>query len=310
MAAALVGGPLFPPEGAKDDDTTISPTVDLIKGAHENLLLPPAHGQTSEADKQEHLAWLQQINAFAAMARQPVPNNGMPLQAAPGMHGYPPLPPHHHHAAAYAPIPAAAETEEKRARRLARNRESARQSRRRKKERLATLEQQVTTLFGQVETQRRQKIMEMEHQLQARRLEGLSSISSREDLQHLLLETGPNCVVRERVASFQYEKLRQFLLPRHQEFLLWLFLQPHEFFNKAKELKASMANNKAGRVSSKQIGEELTNEAKKSGKQNIEEEEDKVSSEASDLERMWPLLCFELLVSVDQEERLMQTQRR
>jgi hypothetical protein len=86
-------------------------------------------------------------------------------------------------------------------------------------------------------------------------------------------------------------------------------LQQDAFFNKAKNSKANLANNKAGRVSSKQIGEELTNEAKKSRKQNIEEEDDKVSSAANDVERMWPLLCFELLVSVDQEERLTQTQR-
>lgn len=317
MAAALVGGPVFPPPGAKEDDSTISPTADLIKGTHENLMLPPAHGQPSEADKQQHLAWLQQINAMAIMARhQPIPNGGMPMPSAPGLppappHGYPPLPPHHH-AMAYNPVvgvPAAAETEEKRARRLARNRESARQSRRRKKERLATLEKQVTSLFSQVETQRREKIMEMEQQLQARRVEGLNSLTGRQDLEELLQETGPNSVVRERVASFQYEKLRQLLLPRHHEFLLWLTLQEDAFFNKAKNSKANLANNKAGRVSSKQIGEELTNEAKNSRKQNIEEDDDKVSSAANDVERMWPLLCFELLVSVDQEERLAQTQR-
>jgi len=209
----------------------------------------------------------------------------------------------------YPPVQAG-ETEEKRARRLARNRESARASRRRKKERLTTLEKQVTNLFGEVETQRRKKIMEMEEQLQARRLQGLASVSNKQDLQQLLQETGPNCVVREQVASFQYEKLRQLLLPRHHEFLLWLSLQQEGFFNAAKNSKTAVANNKAGRVSSKQIGEELTNEAKKGRKQNIEEEDDKVSSEATDVERMWPLLCFELLVSVDQEERLIQAQGR
>lgn len=315
MAAALVGGPVFPPPGAKEEDSTISPTADLINGSNENLMLPPAQGQPTEADKQQHLAWLQQINAMAVMARnQALPNGGMPMAAAPGIppvppHGYPPLPPHHHYAL-YPPVPAA-ETEEKRARRLARNRESARASRRRKKERLATLEKQVTSLFAQVETKRREKIMEMEHALQERRAEELKSLSSRQDLEELLRETGPNAVVRERVANFQYEKLRQLLLPRHEEFLLWLTLQQDPFFNTAKNAKAGLANNKAGRVSSKQIGEELTNEAKKSGKQNIEEEdEEKVTSQAHDVERMWPLLCFELLVSVDQEERLTQTQRR
>lgn len=318
MAAALVGGPVFPPPGAKEDDSTISPTADLIKGAHENLMLPPAQGQPTEAEKQQHLAWLQQINAMAVMARhQPVPN-GMPMPAAPGIPpapaaavsngGFPPLPPHHH-GAMYPAVPAA-ETEEKRARRLARNRESARASRRRKKERLATLEKQVTSLFAQVEMQRRAKIMEMEQQLQLRRAEALVSLSTRQDLEVMLQETGPNTLIRQRVITFQYEKLRQLLIPRHHEFLLWLTLQQDEFFTAAKNAKSSLSNNKAGRVSSKQIGEELNNEAKKTRKQNIEEEEDKVTSAANDVNRMWPLLCFELLVSVDQEERLNQAQKR
>lgn len=321
VAAALVGGPVFPTtENAKEDDTTISPTVDLIKGSHENLMLPPAQGQPTEADKQQHLAWLQQINAMAILARNgqhmPQPGAAPVSSMPPVLGGYPPLIPpqaaaaHHLHHHQYPPPIPAAETEEKRARRLARNRESARASRRRKKERLATLEKQVTSLFAQVQRQRRDLIMVMETELQKRRTEGLRDVQSKQDLEQLLHDTGPNCVVRERVASFQYERLRQLLLPRHQEFLLWLTLQQDAFFNMAKNKKTNMASNKAGRVSSKQIGEELTNETKKGRKQNIEEEDDKVSSEANDVDRMWPLLCFELLVSVDQEERFVQAQRR
>ena len=34
------------------------------------------------------------------------------------------------------------------------------------------------------------------------------------------------------------------------------------------------------------------------------------TAEAFDSHRMWPLLCFELSISVDQEEKLMQAHKR
>jgi hypothetical protein len=327
MAAALVGGgPISSSssshnQGENDhdhEDATISPTAIMITNqSPENLMLPC--GPQTEAEKQQHLMWLQHINVMAQMARQPS-----------GVAGYPPVHPLHATAtaiaAAAAPPPAAAaaisaaaaavaETEEKRARRLARNRESARQSRRRKKERLTTLESKVTSLFGELEKQRRSKMMEMESQLRAvkgRELEALddttttttTGVTTREQLFHFLQETGCNHPVRERVIQFQLEKLRQLLLPRHEKVLLWLTLQPDAFFTRLKDDQRAAILNKTGRISSKQIGEELTNEF---NKLNTDEDEKLFSSNVSEI---WPLFCFEMLFSVDQEERLVLTQKR
>jgi hypothetical protein len=69
-------------------------------------------------------------------------------------------------------------------------------------------------------------------------------------------------------------------------------------------------------VSSKQIGDELTNgwktDGKKKGKPDSQDlaERANPTSRALDAPRMWPLLCFELSISVDQEERLMQALKR
>ena len=76
----------------------------------------------------------------------------------------------------------------------------------------------------------------------------------------------------------------------------------------------------SGKVSSKQIGEDLTNgpktedgtSSKKSTKRNSDSTKDKPNQtcNAFDAPKMWPLLCFELSVSVDQEERFLQTHKR
>jgi hypothetical protein len=244
---------------------------------------------------------------MAQMARQP----------SSGVAGYPSsvFPLHTANAAAAAnAATAGVETEEKRARRLARNRESARQSRRRKKERLATLEDKVTSLFGELEEQRRAKMMEMEDQLRAARRRELRALDgatvTRERLVQFLSDTGCNIPVRERVISFQLEKLRQLVLPRHEEFLAWLTLQPDDFFTSLRDrrLNNNSNNTKTGRISSKQIGEELTSEFNNKLNNNNADEDEKLSS--VDPSEIWPLYCFELLVSVDQEERLISAQKR
>ena len=77
----------------------------------------------------------------------------------------------------------------------------------------------------------------------------------------------------------------------------------------------------SGRVSSKQIGDELTNgwksektaDKKKKSKADaadIKAERSNPTSRALDATRMWPLMCFELSISVDQEERLLQALKR
>lgn len=72
----------------------------------------------------------------------------------------------------------------------------------------------------------------------------------------------------------------------------------------------------SGKISSKQVGDELTN-GRKLEDGTIEppqisagEEKGNQTAQAFDATRMWPLLCYELSVSVDQEERFMQAHKR
>jgi len=68
-----------------------------------------------------------------------------------------------------------------------------------------------------------------------------------------------------------------------------------------------------GKISSKQLGEELSNgrkaEVKKSQK-NGDDDSSNQTCRSSDASRMWPLTCFELSVSVEQEDRLLQAHKR
>jgi len=64
--------------------------------------------------------------------------------------------------------------------------------------------------------------------------------------------------------------------------------------------------------SSKQIGEELFGggkSSKKSGKKAANDSSDvDLSSKADDAQRFWPMFCYDLSISVDQEERIGQLQ--
>jgi hypothetical protein len=66
----------------------------------------------------------------------------------------------------------------------------------------------------------------------------------------------------------------------------------------------------SGRVSSKQIGKELTQAWEKSKTKEEEDESKPNSCGAYDALKMWPLLCHELEVGVDQEERMLQAHRK
>jgi hypothetical protein len=81
-------------------------------------------------------------------------------------------------------------------------------------------------------------------------------------------------------------------------------------------------NRSAGRASSKQVGEELIAELKppvsdesdmdvtsSSGKRVLGDRSTPLAK-ITDAGRLWPLLCFELSVSVDQEDRLVQTHKK
>eukprot|EP00545_Synedropsis_sp_CCMP1620_P013651 CAMPEP_0119023928 /NCGR_PEP_ID=MMETSP1176-20130426/30920_1 /TAXON_ID=265551 /ORGANISM="Synedropsis recta cf, Strain CCMP1620" /LENGTH=592 /DNA_ID=CAMNT_0006979095 /DNA_START=1 /DNA_END=1779 /DNA_ORIENTATION=+ len=320
----------------------ISPAATM--GTPQEMLMlppPPRHNDISksEAERQQHIAWLNQINAMAMMNRQG-------QQQVPPQHQQPHLmqPPHYHSGgtAQLAPTPIfhppnnnqqqqgpQVESEERRARRLARNRESARQSRRRKKDNLARLSKQVNGLHEAIEDERRHQLSLMEENLQKLRFQAIRKLAlvqssedgpeapslapSREGIRELLDNLGPNCAVRQNCVSFQYSALKQLMLPKYQAFILWLTLQDEDFFAAGKEQKA-----KNTRVSSKQIGEELTNQWKKSpvtagniSPTNSEDATDgALQARADEAARLWPLFCFEMSISVDQEDKLLAFHKR
>jgi bZIP transcription factor len=221
------------------------------------------------------------------------------------------------------------ESEEKRAKRLERNRESARKSRLRKKERLSKLEEQVAGLHDKIEAARTIQIQDMNPRLHNYFLqrvlqldEGSESgvVIESDSLAVIFRGTGLNCEVQRASMDFQYSKLKRNLLPRYQKFLLWLTLHEESWFTTGKEQYAQREaclqsiRVSSGKISSKQVGDEITNgpkisgddtpaSRKKAAKARLEREAQ--TAGAFDPLRMWPLLCFELSISVDQEERLL-----
>lgn len=142
------------------------------------------------------------------------------------------------------------ESEEKRARRLERNRESARKSRRRKKERLAALEKQVDELHTKIEEERKKQVAAMCNTLKQVRLDELAKLQrdclnnpdlfQEEDAAHdrlanIIKSTSGGSQIAQATIEFQYNTLKQVLLPRYQKFLLWLTLHEESFFAAGKD---------------------------------------------------------------------------
>ncbi len=212
----------------------------------------------------------------------------------------------------------AEETEEKRAKRLERNRESARKSRRRKKERLSNLEEMVNKLYGKIETQRRVQInsmdtawksFTMEELLELKRLHEANDDQGKiqSGLSRLLIGEIEQST-RKEIVEFQYNSLSQHLLPRYQKFFLWTLLQQPSYFMSGKEEHAKREFSKkitTGKISSKQLGEEISNGGKPKSKKNKEANIQEAC--VSESEKFWPLVCFELSISVEQEERFLET---
>jgi hypothetical protein len=232
------------------------------------------------------------------------------------------------------------ETEEKRAKRLERNRESARKSRRRKKERLSNLGGKVDKLYSRMETERRIQInfmldsipenFEKEQLLQLKEvydttIQGEQNRSSyddertREMLSSVLIEQIEPSILKE-VVEFQYNSLNQHLLQRYQKFILWLITQSETYYLSGKEehsKRDQFEKISSGKISSKQLGEEISNGRKPEGgsaskkkKKEDDENDNQQTAQASDAGRMWPLTCFELSISVEQEDRILQAHKR
>ena len=221
----------------------------------------------------------------------------------------------------------AEETEEKRAKRLERNRESARKSRRRKKERLTNLEEKVNKLYSEIEKERRIQINTLEKAwkaldetelLELKRLEGTDSVDKESEYK---LRTGLSRLImsdveqstRKEIVEFQYNTLIQHLLPRYQKFFLWTILQRGSYFLTGKEEHAKREFSKkitTGKISSKQLGEELSNAKQPRRRRKGNQEPTHQTASVSESEKFWPLVCFELSISVEQEERFLEVQGR
>jgi hypothetical protein len=238
----------------------------------------------------------------------------------------------HHLTAAYLMQKAesAEETEEKRAKRLERNRESARKSRRRKKERLQHLEGKVNKLYGKIEKERRVQINAIDTAWKTFDMEDLRELKEfqvsspnntndmdreerlRRGLSRLLIGEKEQSVSKE-IVEFQYSSLVQHLLPRYQKYFLWMILQQKSYFLAGKEGHSKREFTKkiaTGKISSKQLGEEISNGPKHTPPSNQDLSQGSQFARVSDAERFWPLVCFELSISVEQEERFLEAQGR
>ena len=246
MAATLVhGGPMLrhgphsQPSialGLYDTTSPISPAATIGNG-QENLMLPPPPRYAVDDEKQKHINWLQHINNMAMQQSMPSHSHSqiLPIDYS----AYPIAPSY----TVSRPVPTV-EDEEKRSKRLARNRESARQSRRKKKEHLSELGNKVNQLQDMLDISRRLSLGTMDVTLQEKRIRLLtelvrSSVNVNEDALHQVLqETSPNSPVKQSTIRFQYATLKQTLLPKYEEFILWLTLREKAFFTKGKEERA------------------------------------------------------------------------
>lgn len=215
----------------------------------------------------------------------------------------------------------AEETEEKRAKRLERNRASARKSRRRKKERLSNLEAKVNVMYAKVERERRVRINLMNDASKRAEKDRILDLKERyfvsgrgqdvnhseeikESLSHIFIDETEQSM-RKDVVEFQYNFLSQNLLARYQKYWLWVILQSDLYYLQGKEKHSKRIQTKkitTGKISSKQIGEEISKE-EDNGSGNH-------TASASDASRFWPLVCFELSISVEQEDRILEARKR
>jgi len=351
------------PDSASAADSPSSEQQGRSSGAPTTSFNP--HQTNAQAERERHIAWLQDLNAMAKAASSggvPVapiaPAGGMMMPFPGASNAYLG---HHHpgsmaphmapgggmvhggaaammmmHPHAHAPsAPPKVETAEKRAKRLERNRESARKSRRRKKERLTTLEAQVNQMHCKIEAERRLQVNAMVPAFRE-----LRQTTDADQLARVLCSAGLDCEISRSVIEFQYTALKQLILPRYHKLMVWLSLQDESFFVAGKDQYASRIIEKSNagsskaakqpstKISSKQVGDELTNGARKEKKggskrrvtfkDNDEDESvgetdgqsNNLTPYANDAARVWPLLCYEMSFSVEQEERFVATHKK
>eukprot|EP00521_Asterionellopsis_glacialis_P006495 CAMPEP_0195282006 /NCGR_PEP_ID=MMETSP0707-20130614/1079_1 /TAXON_ID=33640 /ORGANISM="Asterionellopsis glacialis, Strain CCMP134" /LENGTH=805 /DNA_ID=CAMNT_0040340955 /DNA_START=214 /DNA_END=2631 /DNA_ORIENTATION=- len=173
----------------------------------------------------------------------------------------------------------------RRQKRLERNRESARLSRRRRKQYLEVLEERVNMLSIEMDKGRREHVSK--------------SIKTIVDKRNVILQdphhngvpllTGVLSRTSNELrvaATFQSQQLQSLSLPPETKFLLWLTLQNDNYF-------------RGGRAASERLS------AARIGERMLTSGNDKVPPSQG----MWPLICNEVGLSYDQEERARGFQR-
>nr|BAK53453.1 bZIP transcription factor [Phaeodactylum tricornutum] len=173
----------------------------------------------------------------------------------------------------------------RRQKRLERNRESARLSRRRRKHYLEVLEEKVTQLSHAMDRGRRAHVAQANRIRQSERHEIVQS----GNVKHVVrLETALSRTSRENsvTQTFRWQQLKSLCLPPSTKFVLWLTLQNDVYF-------------RGGRAASERLS------AARIGERMLHSGNDKVSPSQA----MWPLLCNEVGLSYDQEEKVRAFQR-
>ncbi|CAJ1946096.1 unnamed protein product [Cylindrotheca closterium] len=175
----------------------------------------------------------------------------------------------------------------RRQKRLERNRESARLSRRRRKQYLEVLEERVTQLSIEMDQGRREHAgAAMETVIKKRN----AIFKAEAPIEELIakLDGGLNRTSSELtvLSTFYIQQLKSLALSPHSKFILWLTLQGDSYF-------------RGGRAASERLS------AARIGERMLLGGNDKVTP----INSMWPLVCNEIGLSYDQEERVRNFQR-
>ena len=162
------------------------------------------------------------------------------------------------------PAPTTSMEQNRREQRLAKNRESARQSRRRKKEKLELLSE---------------RMCELNEELEDLREEVGKSIDTLDEPAH---------EERQALRVYRFARLQRLLSSPHARLWMWLHRQDSTMYSPPSSSSSSSS-------SASKIGERLMQQQQEQGGPQ--------GWDAEDGHKLWPLLCFELQLRGEQEER-------
>ena len=157
----------------------------------------------------------------------------------------------------------------------------------------------------------------------------------RQGLDDLQRRFGPDCEERRAVMAYQFEQLWALVLPPHMRFLLWMMVQPEEFYARGRSAATGLRAAKAATAAASASGSAVaSSSASAAGPAQVvsgsaeggssgalsdlggaEEGADEgaavtVDTTGSGRSELWPLLSQELGLTQEQEEKVRQVQRR